>query len=121
MRSSRFGLVLAAGAVGMATGCVDRRFLVETNVPGAQVYVDGKQLGTSPADGQWEYAGYRKFTAVAPGYAAAEPSSQSVATLDSPASPQSRSALPTSADVPKASPSVFGMRHRWCQSRRAEN
>lgn len=68
MRSTRLGLVLAAGAVGLAAGCVDRRFLVETNVPGAQVYVDGKPIGATPADAQWEYAGYRRFTAVAPGY-----------------------------------------------------
>src|SRR3954471_22641033 len=62
MRSTRLGLVLAAGAVGLAAGCVDRRFLVETNVPGAQVYVDGKPIGATPADAQWEYAGYRRFT-----------------------------------------------------------
>lgn len=68
MGSTRVGLVLAAGAVGLLAGCVDRRFLVETNVPGAQVYVDGRPIGASPADGPWEYAGYRRFTAVAPGY-----------------------------------------------------
>jgi hypothetical protein len=42
--------------------------VVETNVPGAQIYVDGQPIGPSPADGWWEYAGYREFTAVAPGY-----------------------------------------------------
>ena len=68
MRSKRLGLVLAAGAVGLLAGCVDRRFLVETNVPGAQVYVDGRLIGATPADAQWEYAGCRRFTAVAPGY-----------------------------------------------------
>jgi hypothetical protein len=68
MGSKRLGLVLAAGAVGLVAGCVDRRFLVETDVPGAQVYVDGKLIGASPADAQWEYAGCRRFTAVAPGY-----------------------------------------------------
>src|SRR6266542_684785 len=68
MGGTRIGLVLLAGAVGLAAGCVDRRFVVETNVPGAQIYVDGKPVGASPADGQWEYAGYREFTAVAPGY-----------------------------------------------------
>jgi len=51
-----------------AVGCVDRRFIVTTNVPGAQVYMDDKPVGASPADGRWDYSGYYKFTAVAPGY-----------------------------------------------------
>ena len=57
-----FGLLLCA------LGCVDRRFVVTTNVPGAQIYKDGQPVGASPADGRWEYAGYYNFTAVAPGY-----------------------------------------------------
>lgn len=52
----------------LAVGCVDRRFLVETNAPGAMISVDGKQIGASPADSRWEYAGYYQINAVAPGY-----------------------------------------------------
>ncbi len=75
MRTGRFGLIVAAGIIGLATGCVDRRFVVETNVPGALVSVDGKLIGPSPADGRYTYAGCYEFKAVAPGY---EPLTQKV-------------------------------------------
>jgi hypothetical protein len=65
MTTGRLALILAAG---LLAGCVDRRFVVETNVPGAQVAIDGTPIGPSPADGRWEYAGKYEFTAVAPGY-----------------------------------------------------
>lgn len=49
-------------------GCVDRRFVVESNVPGAQVYVDGRPIGPAPADAWYTYPGEYEFKAVAPGY-----------------------------------------------------
>lgn len=61
-------LLMVAILLTSSVGCVDRRFIVTTNVPGAQVYMDDKPVGASPADGRWEYSGYYKFTAVAPGY-----------------------------------------------------
>ncbi|MCZ2342952.1 MAG: PEGA domain-containing protein [Bacteroidales bacterium] len=63
--------VLVAGLVltlGLATGCVDRRFVVESNVPGAQIYVDGKPIGPAPADAWYTYPGVYEFKAVAPNY-----------------------------------------------------
>ncbi len=63
-------IVLAA-----ATGCVDRRFVVESNVPGAQISVDGNPIGPAPVDSQYTYAGVYTFTATAPGY---EPLTQRV-------------------------------------------
>jgi hypothetical protein len=68
MSTGRFGLVFAALTAGLAVGCVDRRFVVETNVPGAQVSVDGVPIGASPADSRFEYAGCYEVKAVAPGY-----------------------------------------------------
>ena len=47
---------------------MDRRFVVETSPPAAQVFVDGESAGVSPADGRYEYAGERVIQAVAPGY-----------------------------------------------------
>ncbi len=70
----KFGFIAAALAPLLA-GCVDRRFVVETNVPGAQVFWEGKPLGPSPVDSRWEYAGNYNFTALAPGY---EPLTQKV-------------------------------------------
>src|SRR5688572_11798855 len=58
---------LALTPLGFA-GCVDRRFVVDTNVPGAQVFVNENPVGPSPADARWEYAGYYDFRAVAPGF-----------------------------------------------------
>ena len=63
MTVGRWKLMSAAAAIGLGSGCVDRRFVVETNVPGAQVAVDGSALGPSPADGRREYPGWYTFTA----------------------------------------------------------
>jgi hypothetical protein len=68
MATRRYQLLLAGGAVGLIGGCVDRRFVVETSPPGAQVTIDGKAIGPSPADGTFVYPGRYEFRAVAPGY-----------------------------------------------------
>jgi hypothetical protein len=52
----------------IATGCVERRFVIETNVPGAQVAVNNVPVGPGPADARWEYPGRYEFRAVAQGY-----------------------------------------------------
>lgn len=66
VRFARFLPVLAV--VTAATGCLDRRFVVESNAPGAQVFVNGRSIGPSPADTGWEYPGRYEFRVVAPGY-----------------------------------------------------
>src|SRR5262245_19015196 len=50
------------------TGCVDRRFVDESNVPTAQVYIDNKPVGAAPAHSPFEYYGHYTFTLVHPGY-----------------------------------------------------
>jgi hypothetical protein len=60
-------LAVCAVCIGF-TGCIDRRFVVETNVPGAQVFVNNRQIGPSPADTGWEHPGQYQFRVVAPGY-----------------------------------------------------
>lgn len=55
-------------AVLGAAGCVDRKFVVESNVPNAQVYIDNKSIGAAPAYAPFEYYGYYTFTVVHPGY-----------------------------------------------------
>jgi len=66
MRRSQ-SLPLFALLAGL-TGCVERRFVVETNVPGAQVYVNQNPVGPSPADARWDYPGKYQFRVVAQGY-----------------------------------------------------
>ena len=68
MFSARIGIIGAAFSLTLLVGCVDRRFVVESSVPGTQIYVDGKPLGVAPVDSKWEYAGYYNVTALAPGY-----------------------------------------------------
>ena len=61
---------LAALLTGLtaATGCVDRRFVIESNVPNAQVYIDNKSIGAAPAHAPFEYYGYYTIKLVQPGY-----------------------------------------------------
>ena len=55
-------------ALMAVTGCVERRFVVETNVPGAAISVNNAAIGPSPADSRWDYAGKYEFKVVAQGY-----------------------------------------------------
>ncbi len=49
-------------------GCVDRRFIIESNVPNAQVYIDDQPVGAAPAHTSFEYYGHYTVTLVQPGY-----------------------------------------------------
>jgi hypothetical protein len=55
-------------AILACAGCVDRRFVVESNIPNAQVYIDNRPIGAAPAHSQFEYYGDYTFTVVHPGY-----------------------------------------------------
>lgn len=63
---------LTAGLVALLVlhlcGCVERRFVIDTNVPGALVTVNNLPIGPSPADTSWDYSGKYMARAVAPGY-----------------------------------------------------
>jgi len=60
--------IAAALAAILAAGCVDRRFVIESNVPNAQVFIDSKPVGAAPAYSPFEYYGYYTVTLVHPGY-----------------------------------------------------
>src|SRR6202011_1937273 len=58
-----------ATGLGLLTGCVDRRFVITTDPPGAIVYDEKNQpMGASPADRQFTYYGKYRFTLVHDGY-----------------------------------------------------
>jgi hypothetical protein len=59
--------VALAAAVGLP-GCVERRFVINSDPPGAVVYVNGRPLGAAPADDHFVYYGNYHFTLVANGY-----------------------------------------------------
>jgi hypothetical protein len=50
------------------TGCVERRFLIESDPPGAVVYQNGQVLGATPRDVPFTYYGNHEFTLVKDGY-----------------------------------------------------
>lgn len=68
MRRSWPKSLLLAACLAPTVGCVDRRFVVNTNVPGANIYVDGVAIGSGPADNRYDYTGWREIRAVATGY-----------------------------------------------------
>ncbi|MDA7977730.1 MAG: PEGA domain-containing protein [Pirellulales bacterium] len=62
------GLALLALALFSASGCVQRRFTIRTNPPGAQVYVDDEYVGVTPVSFDYTYYGTRQFRLVRDGY-----------------------------------------------------
>jgi hypothetical protein len=51
-----------------AAGCVQRRMTIRSNPPGALVYVDDYQIGTTPVSHDFVYYGTRKIRLVKDGY-----------------------------------------------------
>lgn len=51
-----------------ATGCVQRRMTIRSNPPGALVYVDDYQIGTTPVSTDFVYYGTRKIRLVKDGF-----------------------------------------------------
>ena len=64
----RAGFLAAMLFLLSCVGCVDRRFVIESNVPNAQVYIDNRPVGAAPAHASFEYYGDYTFTLVHPGY-----------------------------------------------------
>ncbi|TWT34023.1 PEGA domain protein [Posidoniimonas corsicana] len=60
--------LLLIGAVLLPTGCVRRRLTVRTNPPGALLYVDNQQIGTTPCGVDFTYYGTREIRVVKAGY-----------------------------------------------------
>ena len=51
-----------------AVGCVQRRMTIRSNPPGAFVYIDDNQIGTTPCSTDFVYYGTRQFRLVREGY-----------------------------------------------------
>jgi hypothetical protein len=52
----------------VSSGCVDRRFIIESAPPNANVFVNNKLVGATPVDVQFTYYGKYRFTFVRDGY-----------------------------------------------------
>ena len=61
-------VLMVAAAVGLAGGCVERRYVVTTDPPGAIVLRNGQSLGWSPADDHFVYYGNYHFTLIKDGF-----------------------------------------------------
>jgi hypothetical protein len=61
-------LLLSAGFCLLA-GCVERRYTIRSDPPGATVIVNGEEIGPAPASKSFVYYGEREITLVLDGYA----------------------------------------------------
>ena len=62
------GCLLAVAALVTSWGCVQRRMTIRSNPPGALVYVDDYQIGTTPVSTDFIYYGTRKIRLIKDGY-----------------------------------------------------
>ena len=70
MRRRAFAMLIALGLVALSTGCrgVERRFVVESNPPGAMVYINNEPYGPTPVDIPFLYYGTYDVLLVKDGY-----------------------------------------------------
>src|SRR5262249_58004588 len=61
----RLGVLLSAA---LLTGCVERRFVIESVPPTAQVLRNGQPIGFTPVDSEFIYYGKYNFTLIKDGY-----------------------------------------------------
>lgn len=62
------GVMLALAFAADARGTVRRRLNVNSNPPGALVYVDNQQIGTTPCSVDFTYYGTREIRLIKPGF-----------------------------------------------------
>jgi hypothetical protein len=66
---SRRVIVAALAALAiLPSGCVRRRLFVQSNPPGAMLFVDNQQIGTTPCSVDFTYYGTREIRLVKPGF-----------------------------------------------------
>jgi PEGA domain len=63
----RAALLILAGMC-LLSGCVERRYTIRTEPPGATIVVNGEEIGPSPASKNFVYYGDRKITMILDGY-----------------------------------------------------
>lgn len=60
--------LLAAGLALVAVGCVERRYTIRSNPPGALVFVNGEEVGPTPVSRSFVYWAPREIVLVADGF-----------------------------------------------------
>jgi len=61
--------VLLLAGIGLISGCVERRYTIRSDPPGATVVVNGEEIGPAPASKSFVYYGDREITLMLDGYA----------------------------------------------------
>ncbi len=61
-------VAVGLGCLLASTGCVERRYTIRTDPPGALVIVNGEEIGPSPASRGFYYYGDRQITLIRDGY-----------------------------------------------------
>jgi len=64
----RIACLTALLTISSAAGCVERRFTIYSDPPGALAYINGNYLGMTPVDGYIVYYGKQRFTLIKKGY-----------------------------------------------------
>jgi hypothetical protein len=54
--------------LGLASGCVERRYTLRTDPPGALAIVNGEEIGTTPVSKNYTFYGDRKISFLLDGY-----------------------------------------------------
>lgn len=62
------GLCALALLLICTSGCVERRMTIRTDPPGALVYVNGEEIGSTPVSKSFTYYGDREIVLVADGF-----------------------------------------------------
>jgi hypothetical protein len=66
-RTAGFALLTAALSVALS-GCVERRYTIRSDPPGALVIVNGEEIGTTPVSRAFVYYGDREIRLMREGY-----------------------------------------------------
>jgi PEGA domain len=61
-------LLLLFLGIGALSGCVERRYTIRTDPPGATVVVNGEEIGPSPASKSFVFYGDRKISLIKDGF-----------------------------------------------------
>ena len=60
--------MMLAGLCSLSAGCVERRYTLRTNPPGALAIVNGEEIGPTPLSRSFTYYGDREITLIKDGY-----------------------------------------------------
>jgi hypothetical protein len=64
----KFGLWTALVVAALCAGCVDQRYIITSDPPGAMVLRNGVPIGATPVDDHFVYYGNYHFTLIKDGY-----------------------------------------------------